>query len=333
MLTKRSPGSTVSTMPRAPPNASNRAASVTARASSADVSSVVGLSSDVTGYSRPRGLNSYFGLNSTRRPRLIEIRPDAISLRPGSIPMMERLPSHTTSRAAEPSNSSASRAGTPARGRSVTVRKVPVTVTTCRSWQSPIRVQPAMSASSRSSSDSSSSCEEESRSSMRRNRPAGFSGRGTALMSEAYRGALTVTYPWSRRPEPAGARHRRGPLRREAGVRGGGCRASLLEAVSHAGLGDEVPGVRRVGLQLAPQLCHVHAQVVGLLPVGRPPHLPQQLLLRDEAAAVADQDLQQVPLGRRQPHVLAAPVDLLRGQVDGELAGVHDAVLLAPGRF
>ena len=68
-----------------------------------------------------------------RRPRLSETRPDAISLRPGSMPTMERLPSHTTSRAAEPSNSSASRAGTPARGRRVTVRKVPVTVTICRS--------------------------------------------------------------------------------------------------------------------------------------------------------------------------------------------------------
>ncbi len=68
MVTKSRPGSTVSTMPRTPPNASNSAASVTARASSASVVSSVGLSSDVTGYSRPRGLSSYFGLKSTRRP-------------------------------------------------------------------------------------------------------------------------------------------------------------------------------------------------------------------------------------------------------------------------
>ncbi len=69
--------STVSTMPRTPPNASNSAVSVTAHDvvgfRVAPVSSV-GLSSDVTGYSR-RGFSSYFGLKSTRRPRLIEIRP------------------------------------------------------------------------------------------------------------------------------------------------------------------------------------------------------------------------------------------------------------------
>ncbi len=60
-------------------------------------------------------------------------------LRPGSMPAMLRRPSQTTSSGAEPSNSSASSAGTPARGRRVTVRSVPVTVTTSRSRQSWIR--------------------------------------------------------------------------------------------------------------------------------------------------------------------------------------------------
>ncbi|GHH95848.1 hypothetical protein GCM10017779_63050 [Streptomyces capillispiralis] len=47
---------------------------------------------------------------------------------------------------------------------------------------------------------------------MRRNRPAGFSERGTALISEAYRGALTVTYPLVAGTEPAAGGRLRGHL-------------------------------------------------------------------------------------------------------------------------
>ena len=46
----------------------------------------------------------------------MEIRPEAMIRRPGSMPVMLRRPSQTTSSAADPSNSSASSAGTPARG-------------------------------------------------------------------------------------------------------------------------------------------------------------------------------------------------------------------------
>ena len=46
------------------------------------------------------------------------------------------------------------------------------------------------------------------------------------------------------------------------------------EPVAHARLGDEVPGVRGVGLELAAQLGHVDAQVVGLGLVRRAPRPP-----------------------------------------------------------
>ena len=46
-----------------------------------------------------------------------------------------------------------------------------------------------------------------------------------------------------------------------------------LEAVAHARLGHEVAGPRRIGLELAPHVSHVHPQVVGLLAVLRAPHL------------------------------------------------------------
>src|SRR5215472_9910148 len=81
-------------------------------------------------------------------------------------------------------------------------------------------------------------------------------------------------------------------------------RGSLcLEAVSHAGLGQQVARAGRLRLQLAAQLCDVDAQVVALRLILRAPHLLQQLALGDEAAGRPDEDLQQLPLGRGEPHV------------------------------
>lgn len=108
----------------------------------------------------------------------------------------------------------ASRAGTPARGRRVTVRNVPATFTICRSEHSEIRVHPVTCASSCSSWDSRSSWELESRSSIRRKRPEGlaafpafpgFSDRGTALIPEGYRsfGLCTEALETTRKGDPA----------------------------------------------------------------------------------------------------------------------------------
>src|SRR4051794_15071218 len=52
--------------------------------------------------------------------------------RPGSIPAIRRRPSQTTVMTPEPSSSSASRAGTPPRGRRVTVRSEPRSLTRSR---------------------------------------------------------------------------------------------------------------------------------------------------------------------------------------------------------
>ena len=49
-----------------------------------------------------------------------------------------------------------------------------------------------------------------------------------------------------------------------------------------------------------------------LVAVLRTPHLPQQLALGDELAGVAGERLDQLPLGRREPHVLAVASDALR---------------------
>src|SRR6478752_7364037 len=64
------------------------------------------------------------------------MQPATVTERPGSTPVMRRRPSHTTVMTPEPSSSSASRAGTPPRGRSVTVRRTPLTTTCSRSGAS-----------------------------------------------------------------------------------------------------------------------------------------------------------------------------------------------------
>src|SRR6478735_135156 len=80
--------------------------------------------------SSPRGLNMIG--TSPWRP----MQPATVTDRPGSTPVMRRRPSHTTVMTPEPSSSSASRAGTPPRGRSVTVRSTPLTTTCSRSGAS-----------------------------------------------------------------------------------------------------------------------------------------------------------------------------------------------------
>src|ERR1700743_1369350 len=100
-----------------------------------------------------------------------------------------------------------------------------------------------------------------------------------------------------------------------------------LEAVPHARLGEQVARTGRLGLQLAAELGDVDAQVVGLRAVGRTPNVLEELLLGDQPAPVADQDLKQLPLGRRQPDVGPGPDDALGGQVDREGGGGDDGVV------
>jgi len=53
--------------------------------------------------------------------------------------------------------------------------------------------------------------------------------------------------------------------------------ADLLggQPVADAGLGQQIARARRLGLELVPQVGHVHAHVVRLVVVGRAPHLAQ----------------------------------------------------------
>src|SRR6188508_1619728 len=83
------------------------------------------------------------------------MRPSTRIRRPGKMPAMRRRPSQITRIVPEPSYSSASSAGTPPRGRNVTVLSVPCTVTCSRSGASAMVTRPASSAVRRSSRASS----------------------------------------------------------------------------------------------------------------------------------------------------------------------------------
>src|SRR5690349_19753123 len=79
-----------------------------------------------------------------------------------------------------------------------------------------------------------------------------------------------------------------------------GCGARVwsgAEAVAHAGLGDQVPGVRGVALELVAQLGEVDAQVAGLLALRGPPDVGEELVAADEPAPVPDEQLEDAPLG------------------------------------
>ena len=56
---------------------------------------------------------------------------------------------------------------------------------------------------------------------------------------------------------------------------------SGFEAVADAGFGDQIVGSCGVGLEFAPQIGQMHAEIVGFGGVARSPDLLQELLLGD----------------------------------------------------
>jgi hypothetical protein len=96
-------------------------------------------------------------------------------------------------------------------------------------------------------------------------------------------------------------------------------RCKGLETVAHPRLGDEVTGPRWIGLELPPDLREIDAEVVRLLLVLRAPYFLQQLALGDELAGVADERLNDLPLGRGQADFAFGGRDAFGREVDGEV--------------
>src|SRR5437764_466517 len=76
--------------------------------------------------------------------------------------------------------------------------------------------------------------------------------------------------------------------------------ARIDEPVARTGLGEDVARPCRVVLDLAPQLRHVHVQVVRLVAVERPPHLPQDHAVRQQLSLVLREVAKELELVRRQ---------------------------------
>ena len=84
--------------------------------------------------------------------------------------------------------------------------------------------------------------------------------------------------------------------------------------------GADVGGVRRVILELLPQVAHIDGQIGPLPRVPLPPDLGEERVVGDDGVAVADQATQQLELlgaqGDEAPvpgHALAFEVDLQHG--------------------
>lgn len=71
----------------------------------------------------------------------------------------------------------------------------------------------------------------------------------------------------------------------------------LLEAVADAMFRQDIDGVSGIDLHLAPKLADVNAGIVDIINVFTPPHLLQQIALRDDAPGILDQHRQQFELG------------------------------------
>src|SRR5256885_1346309 len=88
--------------------------------------------------------------------------------------------------------------------------------------------------------------------------------------------------PAGRRTPPAISATRSGRrTSRRLSSRGRGGASPRGEPVTDARLGQEIARPRRVGLELAPQVRHVDAQIVRLLGGVRPPDLAEQLAMGD----------------------------------------------------
>ena len=106
--------------------------------------------------------------------------------------------------------------------------------------------------------------------------------------------------------------------------RGATARSALrIEPVADPRLGDEIPRVRRIGLELLAQLPHEHAQVLGLFLRRLAPDRLEQRPVREDAVRMPRHVDEQLELLRRQPHLAAARVHAPRLEIDAELAGVE----------
>ena len=84
--------------------------------------------------------------------------------------------------------------------------------------------------------------------------------------------------------------------------------------------------MRGIGLELLPDRDSENPHIVRLR-IREAPHLLEQLPVRHELAGVTSQDLDNLPLGRREAHVDGSLADALGREIDREVFGLDDGKL------
>src|SRR4051812_14590808 len=88
------------------------------------------------------------------------------------------------------------------------------------------------------------------------------------------------------------------------------------ETVADPRLGEDVLGLRRVGLDLLAQLIDEDAEVLGLVAVIGAPLRLQQLAMSYRAAGVRDEVAQSLEFLRREADIFSIRVDFARIEID-----------------
>src|SRR5437667_2807192 len=95
-------------------------------------------------------------------------------------------------------------------------------------------------------------------------------------------------------------------------------------AIADPGFGQDEPRVRGVVAELLAELTHIDAQVVALAAVALTPDLTQEVLLCQELARVADEELEQRELCARQVYGGAVEAHAPPGEVDLDAVDAHE---------
>jgi len=99
---------------------------------------------------------------------------------------------------------------------------------------------------------------------------------------------------------------------------------SVSNPVADAGFGDDHFWASWVLFDLAPELRHVDAQIVGLACRTQSPYFLQDLPVGEDFSSVPCQECQKPEFRWRQPHWLSAPAHFMARKVESERPDLED---------
>ena len=99
-------------------------------------------------------------------------------------------------------------------------------------------------------------------------------------------------------------------------VNGRSCLLVRDKAIANARLGQDILRALRVGFEFLAQLAHVDAQVLGVICIGRPPHVGEDALVGKHPSVIGGQVGQQLEFGAGQLDFFIVARDDVPGQVN-----------------